>query len=209
MITGAIVDSGDPAHGPLAAPGSYSAKLTVDGTTLGAPFHVLADPRANVPQADLDAQLALGLAIRDAITETTRAVNRLQSIRRQLNERNALLKAEPVLATKTAALIKSSEDLIARPRHEKRLHNPDAKIAYDVLAQPGGAQLYSRLSPLMGWATSGSGTPTPGVKEEFARQRKELDGVLSDFAATIGDLARQNANAVGLGVPAVLIPGPQ
>ncbi|MEO8503635.1 MAG: glycosyl hydrolase [Acidobacteriota bacterium] len=208
MITGAIVDSGDPAHGPLAAPGAYFARLTVDSTALSVPFHVLADPRSTVPPADLDAQLALGLAIRDAITDTTRAVNRLQSLRRQLSERTALLKAEPALATKAAALVKSSDDLIARlDAIEKRLHNPDAKIAYDVLAQLGGAQLYSRLSPLMGWATSGSGAPTQGVKEEFARQRKELDGVLADFAALIGDLARQNADAVGLGVPAILIPG--
>ncbi len=207
MIQNAIVDSGDPSRGPTVAPGSYTARLTAAGTTSTVPFRVLPDPRSSATQAELEAQVALGLRIRDAISEVTRGVRRVQLVRKQLLDRNALLGGEPALAARTKTLAESSTVLAARlDALERRLQNPDAKIAYDVLAQPGGAQLYSRLSPLLGWATGGGGAPTQGVQEEFARQRKELDGVLGDLATALADVEKQNAEATALGVPGILVP---
>jgi hypothetical protein len=113
----------------------------------------------------------------------------------------------PSIATRAKPLVEGSTVLAARlDSLERRLQNPDAKIAYDVLAQPGGAQLYSRLSPLLGWATRGGGAPTQGIQEEFARQKKELDGVLADLATALADVEKQNAQAATLGVPGVLVP---
>ncbi len=208
ILQNAIVDSGDPTQGPLAVPGSYTARLIVDGAAYTTPLRILRDPRSTVSQSDLEAQLAIGLEIRDSISDTVRGARRLQSVRKQLLERNTLLAAEAGFAAKSKSFLDASTALAERlDRIERKLHNPDAKIGYDILAQPGGAQLYSRLSPLLGWATNGSGAPTQGVKEEFARERKELDGVLAELAAVLADVAKQNDEAVKLGVPAILVPG--
>jgi hypothetical protein len=207
MIQNAIVDSGDPSRGPTAAPGSYTARLVAGEVTDSKPFRILPDPRTTATAAEIEAQVALGLTIRDAVSDLTRAVRRIQSVRKQLLDRNALLAGVPALAARTKTLAESSTVLAARlDTLERRLQNPDAKIVYDVLAQPGGAQLYSRLSPLIGWATRGGGAPTQGIQEEFARQRKELDGVLGDLAAALADVEKQNAEATALGVPGVLVP---
>jgi hypothetical protein len=207
MIQNAIVDSGDPSRGPLAAPGAYTARLVVGEVTDSKPFRVLPDPRSTATPAELEAQVALGITIRDAVSDLTRGVRRIQSVRKQLLDRNALLAGVPALATRAKALVESSTVLAARlDSLERRLQNPDARIAYDVLAQPGGAQLYSRLSPLIGWATRGAGAPTQGIQEEFARQRKELDSVLADLATAFADVEKQNAEAATLGVPGVLVP---
>lgn len=207
MIQNAILDSGDPSRGPLAAPGTYTARLLVDGAASEATFRLLPDPRATASQADLEAQVALGLRIRAALDEVTRAVRAVRSVRRQLADRDALLGANPAIAAKAGALRESSAALDRKlDALERRLHNPDAKVAYDVLAQPGGAQLYSRLSPLLGWNSQGAGAPTQGVREEFGRQRAELDGVLRDLRQAFDAIAAQNAEAIALGAPSVVLP---
>jgi hypothetical protein len=67
--------------GPLAAPGSYTAKLTVDGATQTRSFVVKADPRVaqdGVTQADLVEQLNFSLKVRDSLSEVNKLAARLK-----------------------------------------------------------------------------------------------------------------------------------
>ncbi len=50
-------------HGPLAPPGAYTIRLTVNGKTLERPLRVLRDPRIEADDADLRAQYALAQEI--------------------------------------------------------------------------------------------------------------------------------------------------
>jgi photosystem II stability/assembly factor-like uncharacterized protein len=54
-------------RGPLAVPGSYQVRLTVDGKAYTQPLTLMMDPRVKIPAADLAKQLDLGLKIRDAL----------------------------------------------------------------------------------------------------------------------------------------------
>jgi photosystem II stability/assembly factor-like uncharacterized protein len=204
MIPGAKLDSGYPAIGPAAVPGAYTLRLTVDGKTATAPLTLKRDPRDRVADADLAEQLRFTLGIRDAITRLTRDVLRLRAVRRQLAERNELIEKDE----KARPLIEPSKALIAKlDALEARLHNPRAEITYDVLAQKGGAQLYSRLAPLMDWSGGGEGAPTQGMREVFAAQVKELDGDEAELAGLLDrDLAALNQAAARLGVPGVYVP---
>ncbi len=173
-------------------------------TRPAAPLVLRPDPRLNVSPADLEEELRFNLQVRDAITRLTRGVVRLQTVRRQLAERNELLareeKARP-LREAADGLIKKLDIL------EARMHNPKAEIAYDVLAMKGGAMLYSRLSPFLNRAGGGNGAPTQGMREVFAEQVKELEGLESELAALLGqDLAALNRTAAGLGVPGIWVP---
>jgi hypothetical protein len=88
-----------------------------------------------------------------------------------------------------------------------RMHNPKAEISYDVLAMKEGAKLYSRLSPFFGWINNGSGAPTEGMREVFAAQKQELDGLVTELDALLGqDLAALNQTANQLGLPTVYVP---
>ena len=204
MIPKGVLDSGYPGIGPEAVPANYTVRLTVDGQSVTAPLVLRPDPRVAASQADLEEQLRFALQVRDAITRLTHDVVRLQTIRRQLAERDDLLakeeRAKPLIDSSKALLVKL-EDL------EARVHNPKAEIAYDVLAQKGGAKLYSRMAPFFGWVIGGNGAPTQGAKEVFAAQTKELadyeaelDGLLSK------DLAALNESAGKLGVPGIYVP---
>ncbi|HEY3569208.1 MAG TPA: glycosyl hydrolase [Thermoanaerobaculia bacterium] len=204
LIPNAKLDAGYPAIGPAAIPGTYTLRLTVDGKTATAPFVLKRDPRDKVSDADLAEQLRFTLGIRDAITRLTRDVLRLRAVRRQLAERNDLIAKDE----KARPLIEPSKALIARLDNlEARLHNPKAEITYDVLAQRGGTQLYSRLAPLMDWSGNGVGAPTQGMREVFAEQVKELDGDEAELSGLLDhDLAALNQTAAQIGVPGIYVP---
>jgi photosystem II stability/assembly factor-like uncharacterized protein len=204
LIPNAKLDSGNPAVGPAAVPGTYTLRLTVDGKTATAPFDLQRDPRETASDADLAEQLRFTLGIRDAITRLTHDVLRLRAVRRQLADRDELLARDD----KARPLIEPSQALIAKlDALEARLHNPKAEITYDVLAQKGGTQLYSRLAPLMDWSANGDGAPTQGMREVFAAQTKELDADEAELAALLDqDLAALNQTASQLQVPGVYVP---
>jgi len=204
LIPGAKLDSGYPAHGPEAVPGTYTVRMTVDGKTSSLPFTLRPDPRVTATAADLEAQLQLALEVRDAITRLTRTVVRLREVRQQLRARNQLIKSDP----RAQDLVKSSADLAQKlDALEARLQNPKAEIVYDILAQKGGAQLYSRLSPLLDWIESGDGPPTQGLKEVFADQQRELAARQADLERLLTvDLAPLNEAAAKLELPRIYVP---
>jgi photosystem II stability/assembly factor-like uncharacterized protein len=203
-IKGAKIDWGDPANGPVAVPGKYTVTLNVDGATTSAPLVIKPDPRSQVSQADLEAQLAFALQIRDAFSRITADVNRLRAVKDQLVARRASLqpiaRAEPLVKATVGAITKA--DTL-----EEEIHNPRAQVVYDILAMKGGTKLYSRLSPLMDFVTDGDGAPTQGERDVFADQMKELElweARLKQFID--GDIATLNAQAAQLGVGFVAVP---
>ncbi len=204
-IKGAKVDSGDPEHGPLVLPGTYTLKLTVDGQVMEAKVKVDPDPRVTVPVAELEAQLKTTLAMRDDITRITEMVERLRSVRSQLSQRNDLLrdnaKAEP-LVKQAKALLDKLDAL------EEKLHNPKAEVAYDILAQKGGARLYSQMIFLYESLLDSDGPVTQGMKEVYTEQTAELKKYAAELRTLLSeDLAKVNAQAKQLDVPGVIVPG--
>ncbi len=80
-------------------------------------------------------------------------------------------------------------------------------MVYDILAQRGGAKLYSRLAPLYTWATEADGAPTQGMRETFAKQKAELDGLEKEFRGLVAtDLAALNRMARDLNLADVALP---
>ncbi len=109
-------------------------RLTVDGQTLTAPLEVRPDPRVKVPQADLGEQVRLALAVRDDFNKLSGAVEQLRAIRKQLQDRNAVLKD----LEKAKPLAKASSGFIAKlDALEGKMHNPKAQVTYDILAMKG------------------------------------------------------------------------
>ncbi len=204
MIPGAKLDSGYPGAGPRALPGAYTVRLRAGDQTQTTPLRLLPDPRSQASAADLAEQLRLSLEMRDSITRLSRAVLRLRSVRTQLAARDDLLASDP----KAAPLVKGSVALVAKLDDlEGRLHNPKAEVVYDILAQKGGAKLYSRLAPLFDVVKTGDGAPTAGVREEYARETRELDGDLAELDRLLAtELAELNRQAAGLALPAVYVP---
>jgi hypothetical protein len=204
-IPGAKIDAGEPVAGPLALPGVYTLKLTVEGQTQTTTVIVQPDPRVHLSPEEMANQLKLVLGVRDDITHLSKLATGLQLVRRQLTRRNALLKDNP----KAEPLIKSSRELIDKlDALEEKLHNPDAEVTYDILAQKGGAQLYSKLGFLYENLKEADGPPPQGAREVYAEQSRELREYEAEWNRLVSaQLAKLNEIARQMDVPNIVVPG--
>ena len=79
--------------GPLASPGKYMARLTVDGESYQQAFEILADPHSTGSEKDIQNSVALQLRIRDDINTVSAMVNRIEWLRKQMEDVEKMLKA--------------------------------------------------------------------------------------------------------------------
>ncbi|HLJ96581.1 MAG TPA: hypothetical protein VKU02_25630, partial [Gemmataceae bacterium] len=205
-IKGAKVDAGLVDQGPLVNPGTYTLKLTVDGKTLTTTAVVQADPRTHISPTDLEEQLKFALAIRDDLNRLVQMVNQIRSIRKQLIARDDLLQGN----SKRDTLIQAGQELIGKlDALEEKLHNPKAEVTYDILAQRGGAKLYSQFAFLFESVKDSDGLPTQGMREVYAEQAQALKQYGSELNALIsGDLAKLNETAKNLDIPNIIVSAP-
>ena len=75
-------------NGPLAVPGTYQVRLTVDGKTLTRPVTVRKNPLlTDVTLADLREQFDLAIQIRDKVSEANQAVIKIRDLKKQTTDR--------------------------------------------------------------------------------------------------------------------------
>ena len=77
--------------GPLAAPGKYTLKMTVDGREYSEPIEVLRMPDAHGSDADLQASTSLQVKVRDDLNRVSDMTNQLEWMRRQLEDQRKTL----------------------------------------------------------------------------------------------------------------------
>jgi len=193
---------GNPEAAPRVVPGTYTARLTVGGKSWTTPIEVRPDPRLNVPQADIEAQVRFGLQIRDAVSRLSDLVAQIRSVREQINVKSEALQGN----ARAADWTKAAGDLAGKcDRFEQTLHNPKAQVNYDILAK--GAGLYSRLAPLLVNVVDGTGAPTQGSREVFATQLRELEVHEAEWKTLVGgDLATLNRRAAELKLDGIVVP---
>jgi photosystem II stability/assembly factor-like uncharacterized protein len=204
VIAGAKIDAGKPKVGPLVVPAKYKLRIIVDGKEqpLGS-VEVRPDPRVRLTPPEYESQLKFQLALRDDINKLTFAAERLRSLKKQLAARNELLKD----VAKAKNLIEDSKKLMDKlDALEQKFHNPKAEVAYDILAQKGGAKLYSQLTALYDWCGDSDGPITQGMKEVYAEHHKELEQLLGEWRQLVAnDVTPLNRVALSLEMPTVFI----
>lgn len=171
-IEGAQVDAGDPELGPTVNPGKYTVKLTANDKTVTSNLVIKPDPRVKYAAGELEEQEAFAIELRGQLNALTETVEGIRSLQKQLKGRDELLKKEkdPRYKELKEESKKFAEKLTEL---EERMHNPKAKVPYDILAMKGGAKLYSRLCGLYAWVADGDGKPNQGQKEVAEVLKKE------------------------------------
>lgn len=81
-------------RGPMVVPGKYTVRLTVGDKTFTEPIEVLPDPHSTTSATELAKSVNLQLQIRDDITRAAQTVNRLEWMRKQLQDVSDMLKSE-------------------------------------------------------------------------------------------------------------------
>jgi len=172
------------------------------GTT-APPKMIYEDAKISIQKEAL-AQEALALRLRKDVTEVTEVVEGIRSIKKQIEANAKLIAKEPNVKPVLEGGKKLIEKLDAL---EEKLHNPKAKVSYDILAQKGGAKLYSQLVWLIEVSQDGDGPPTQGVLDLLPDLEKELAKYAAEYAGLRkNELAKLNEMATKAGLPTVWLP---
>jgi photosystem II stability/assembly factor-like uncharacterized protein len=201
FIPKAKVDLGDPTDGALVPPGEYTVKLILDGQTLSQKLTVIPDPRG---PGDVKEQDEFVEEVRRDFDKLVGMVNQLRAVRKQLVDRNELV----ANVAKAESLMKASKELISKlDALEEKLHNPKAKVTYDIFAAKGGAKFYSQLAFLFEVVKYGDGVPTQGMREVYRGLAAELEKLTGEWQSLVsGDLIKLNEQAKSLELPTVFVP---
>ncbi|MGH9417051.1 MAG: WD40/YVTN/BNR-like repeat-containing protein [Terriglobales bacterium] len=160
---------------PLAAPGSYQIRLTVDGQTFTRPFNVLKDPAiTTATTTQLQASTAMQVRISGDITETSQMVNRMEIWRRQIEDQ---IKADPAAAA--AALTHLNSQILVV---ENQLTSPESRLSDDKHF-PTAYKVYMNLVWLSGGVGQGASDEAGGVDyPPTAAQIRTLDKIETQMA---------------------------
>ena len=90
--------------GPIAAPGDYTVKMTVDGQSYTQPLKILRPPDSHGTDADLQSSVKLQIKVRDDISLVSDMTNQLEWMRRQLEDQGKT-------AAGKDALLKQMDDI--------------------------------------------------------------------------------------------------
>jgi hypothetical protein len=156
--------------GPMALPGKYQVKLTVDDKVLAAPLELTLDPRVKASPADLEKQFATLMQIHGELTRVYTASNQVIDLRAQLQDLRKRVKLAEVQALdeKLGAL-------------QDRLLNLKIKANEDSLNY--GLGVDGSLAGLALIVDSDSDSaPTQAALQQFDKVKAEVDQYLKRWS---------------------------
>jgi photosystem II stability/assembly factor-like uncharacterized protein len=97
--------------GPVAAPGRYTVRLTVDGQSYTQPLEILRPPDSHGTDADLQASVRLQLKVRDDISTVSDMTNQIEWMRRQLEDQRKTAAGQDALLKAMSAIDQKLQDV--------------------------------------------------------------------------------------------------
>jgi hypothetical protein len=179
-------------NGPLALPGTYQVRLTVDGQSQTQPLVVRKHPLRNTPDADLAEQFNLGIQIRDKISEANNAVIQIRRLRDAVKDR--------LTKSQDAQLKTAGDELVAGlSAIEQDIYQVKNQSGQDPLNFP--IKTNNRLASLLGMTLRGEGKPTANIYPIFEDLKKELKAETDRLQRLLTkDLSAFNVEAKRAGV---------
>jgi len=181
---GMVLWSGNTA-GPLAVPGTYQARLTVNGKSYTEKFEIKKDPRIDsITVADLAEQFSLALKVRDRLTEADEMVILIRELKKQMDDRfkkdSTLQSAFDTFRGKLSAV-------------EEEVYQVRNRSGQDPLNFP--IKLNNKIAALGASIERGDGKPTAASYEVFkllsdrlAEQKTKLDAALKTDLPAVNKL---------------------
>jgi hypothetical protein len=166
-----------PPTSPIAPPGRYRVRLTVDGEVFERPFEIRKDPRVKAGDTDLRAQFDLMVDIRNRFSEVADTVTRIREVRGELDGRRAELPEDS--RARADGIIEQLREI------EGILMIWMGSEAHPMMWSPPG--LTEKLSSLSNAVSSGDARPTESMyavfedlSERFEVQQNRLNQLIEE-----------------------------
>ena len=165
---------------PMAAPGKYQVRFTVDGTAHTQPFEVIKDPAIATSVEDLQTSTAAQMRIRDDITQTSEMVNKMEVWRRQIENQMKANASKPAMAKALADLDKKIWDVESKLVSRSEIHSDDKYF-------PEAYKVYMNLIWLSGGVGQGASDEAGSIDyKPTDTQMQVLDVIEKDLASAKG-----------------------
>jgi hypothetical protein len=184
-------------EGPLALPGSYVVRLTVDGRKLEAPLTLKLDPRVQVPAGALADQLRLASELAGLLTESSEVVLNAQSEQAQLKALRPSGPAAQAVAAyegRVTALLEAKESKETAGAKPEKSETPSRSLLPEV---------QGHISSLYGELQRGDAAPTAAQMAAAAAAREAFAGLLADWRKVQADLPDLNRQLKAAGLSPV------
>jgi photosystem II stability/assembly factor-like uncharacterized protein len=183
-------------QGPAAPPGRYTIRLVVDGHTFTQPIQVKRNSLlTDVTDADMQAQFALAIRIRDKLSSANQAVIDIRNVRSQTD---TLLKRNTDAALKRLGDKLNADAAVV----EENIYQVKNESGQDPLNFP--IKINNRIASLLSAVNRGDGKPigsAPVIFDYLSAKLKVQTDALARVWST--DLAAFNARAKALGLAVV------
>jgi hypothetical protein len=187
--------------GPLAPPGRYQVRLTVNGESQVRTFRYVPDPRVATSAADYAAQFAFLLRVRDRLSDANGAVVRIRALKDHLEQVRSRLADQS-----GAAAIRSQADSLRQRLSavEEEIYQVRNRSSQDPLNYP--IKLNNRIAALAGVAASADARPTDQTLEVFERLSADLQVQLDRLQRIVAtDVPAFNQMVREANVPALIV----
>lgn len=193
----------NPAPGPYAVPGTYEVRLSVGDWTQTQTFEVLPDPRwGDVKQEDYQAQLDLGLEIRDLIHVAHQRIKNLRALRKQVRQ-TAELATEAGHSDELKKMAEAIDERLTAV--EDQLIQNKSEVSQDNINFP---RVFSNhIGRVYTVLIYDHHRPTGGVLERYEDLKVEYAGIVADYDKVLQeDLPKFNALLDKDKVPRLILP---
>ncbi|MGA8541800.1 MAG: hypothetical protein WB566_20015, partial [Terriglobales bacterium] len=174
------------AGGPIALPGKYTVRITVDDKTYTQPFELKRDPHTLASDEDLKRSIDLQTSVCDLISSTADFVNHIEWVRKQLDVAIAMLRSSKTNPDQ----LKTDEEL------NRKLEEIEHKVLSNALTMSDDKYfvesyklyfnlvwLYAEIGPGGGDVAGGSGFPPTDTEVSLMHEmEKELAAVKAEYA---------------------------
>jgi hypothetical protein len=152
-------------NGPLALPGTYQARLTVDGQVFTQPMAVKKHPLYTITDADMKEQFDLASRIRDKVNEANEAIIQIRRIKTQLKDRTD--KNNSADAKATAEQFTRELSAVEEDVYQVRNQSNQDPLNFPIKTN-------NRLASLLRVVGTGEGRPIGNAEPIFQDLQKEL-----------------------------------
>ncbi len=183
-------------EGPLAAPGKYDVRLTVNGRTVHQPLTIISDPRVRIGQADFDRQAAFERGIALAMRSAYEHYEQVVAVRKVAVAQTADMDALKAFDRNAAALI-----------GEGRRRSDNVAGGGANRATGDFAALNGNLSTLLEASDLADGAPTEAMKAAWMDYCGELQEATTRWRElTSKDLPDVNDQLRKANLPPIPVP---
>jgi len=173
-------------RGPKAVPGKYNVKLNYNGKSEIKDFNILADPRSETSQEDLEDQFKFLISIRDKLTQSHIVIKQIRKLKAELSKYKTRLndsedyKQLIKLINETS---KSAENI------EKELYQTKNRSGQDPLNYP--IKLTNKLAHLASLSSNGNNKPTKQAYKFHEEVTTEIDRQIVNWESLINKELKQ------------------